>query len=344
MKPSVKDVAALANVSTATVSRTFNTPDIVNEEVRQRVLEAANQLGYYSNAAARALRHRRTRMIATMLPKLDDAIYAEAANGIQQTLSEKGYVGILETSGFNNKKLSDRGRHLIERGAEGLLVFGRIDDEELLNHLKNFKIPVISLYSYLGEGEIPSIGIDNYTAAEQIANHIYDLNHQRVLMISGPTRGNDRQQHRIQAFQDVTTKRHGHSIVHEIDKDYSIDDAKAAFKEAFSRWNDVTACICNSDIIAFGVLLACREMNINVPERLSVTGFDDINFSTLLNPPLTTVSVPVAEIGRSAALAMVEHLEHGLPIASRCIPSPLMKRESTMAISDSTIGSSQLRQ
>ncbi|MGQ7248097.1 LacI family DNA-binding transcriptional regulator [Halomonas sp. V046] len=325
----IKDVAELAKVSTATVSRAFNLPHMVNADLREKIFKAADELGYYSNAAAKALRQRRTRIIATILPKLDNTIYAETANAIQQTLYENGYVGILDTSGFDNSRISDRAKYLIEKGAEGILVFGRIDDPALIRHINKFKIPVICIYSYLAEESPPSIGIDNYSAATKIANHIYDLGHRKVLMISGPTVGNDRQQDRVRAFEDVSAEHGAEPIVRTIKQDYVISDAVDVFKKVYQQRDDVTACICNSDFIALGVLLACREMNIDVPGQLAVTGFDDISFATLLTPPLTTVSVPVADIGRRATQALIDFLEKGQAIVSEEVESQLIMREST---------------
>jgi LacI family transcriptional regulator len=171
----VFEVAKLANVSIATVSRALNTPDAVREELRQRVIEAANKLGYRSNPAAKALRERRTKIIAIVVPTLDDEAFSRMVNGLQSVFSSNGYAAFVQVAGFDNTKIHDTVRGLFDRGAEALAIVGRIYDRKLLKLLSERRIPTVTMYSRLDDDAIPSIGIDNVRATDKLVDHLLSL-------------------------------------------------------------------------------------------------------------------------------------------------------------------------
>ncbi len=328
-KITVFEVAKLAGVSIATVSRALNKPDAVSTDLRNRVLAATAKLDYQINSSAKALRRRRTQIIGTILPRLNDALFCEIAHGIQASLVESGYVGFLQTAGFDNRKLVEHAKHLIDRGAEGLIVFGRIDDEKLVSLLKASRIPCVTIYSYLEDSPVPCIGIDNYNSAQQLISLILQLGHTRIGMISGPVNGNDRQQARIKAFRDMLGRRGLQPVVQTIEKSYTLTDGGEALRRLYAMHPEITAVICNSDVIAFGVLAECRKLGLAVPGDISVTGFDDVSFAPLLDPSLTTVSVEAAEMGRQAVLSLIHNLDEGQPILSSRFETAVILRKST---------------
>lgn len=322
-------MAKKAKVSIATVSRALNADSRVDPELRKRVMDAAGALGYARNSAGKALRNRRTRTIATIVPKLDNAIFSEAANSIQEVLMEQDYVGFVQTVGFDNTDLYRYARHFVDRGAEGLIVFGRIDDDRLVDFARSSKLPVVQAYSYLPDSDIPSIGIDNSHATRQLINLMLQLGHSEIAMISRPVHGNDRQQARSSTFQEAMLSRGAHATIAYVGPKQPLSDGGAALRAVLADHPETTAVICNNESIAFGVLAECRRWGIRIPEDLSVCGFDDVSFAALLNPPLTTLSVPVADIGRQSALALLNHLETGQRIHSAVFDTSLIMRAST---------------
>ncbi len=324
----VHDVAKLANVSIATVSRVLNKPENVNKEMSERVLKAAAQLGYTTNSAGKALRLARTRTIGTLLPRLDDPIFSELAHGIQETLFAQDYAGFLQTSGYDNTKIFDAAFRLFNRGAEGLLVFGRVDDERLLDFIAKNPIPVLQVYSYLEGHALPSVGIDNGRCTQKIAELMLRFGHRHVALISGPTQGNDRQQSRLNAYES-TMREHGlETVTQVVQPGYTINDGGMAFRRIMEQNPHVTAVMCNTDLLACGVLSECRKLGIDVPGQLSVAGFEDVSFAPLLYQPLTTLSVPAGDIGRHAARAMIANLEHGESLTSMQFETNLILRDS----------------
>lgn len=142
-KRGVFQVAALAGVSIATVSRAFNDPALVREDVRKRIIEAARTIGYVPNSAAKALRIQRTHIVGAVIPSLDYAIYAKLVNAFQKRLAEFGYTVVVLTVGFDNSQIYDRVRQVVERGAEALMVVGSIEDQGLLDLLEIKDLPWI---------------------------------------------------------------------------------------------------------------------------------------------------------------------------------------------------------
>ncbi|MGH9204760.1 MAG: substrate-binding domain-containing protein, partial [Vicinamibacterales bacterium] len=283
-KTKVSDVALRAGVSVATVSRTFNTPSAVRENVRRRVIEVAQSLGYSPNPAAKALRMQRTHIVGAVVPTLDYAIYARMLNSFQAALSASGYMVFVLAAGFDNTDLYEPVRQLVDRGAEALLVVGRIADKRLQVFLEDGRIPTVTTYSYQADGSFPSIGFDNYAATHQLADFLIRLGHRNMVMISGPTRGNDRQQSRIRAFRDVAAAAGIARTTHVMERTYSLLEGAAAMRTIHAEHPATTAVMCNSDVFAFGVLSECQNLRIGVPKNLTVTGFDNQDFAGLLDP------------------------------------------------------------
>jgi len=331
MKPKIKvlDVARRAGVSVATVSRSFNTPAAVRDDVRKRVIAAAHSLGYSPNPAAKALRMQRTHIVGAVVPTLDYAIYAQMLNSFQAELSASGYMVFVLTVGFDNTHLYEPVRLLVDRGAEALLIVGRIEDDRARAFLRERRIPTVTTYSHQADDPIPSIGFDNYAATRQLADFLVRLGHRHMVMISGPTRGNDRQQSRIRAFREAAAEAGIAKTTHVIERAYSIPEGAAVMRTIHADFPATTAVICNSDVFAFGVLAECRNLRLRVPEDLTVTGFDNQDFAGLLDPPLTTIAVPAAEMGERSAEALLNAVKTGGRIASVRLETNLIVRAST---------------
>lgn len=322
-------VAADAGVSIATVSRTFNEPELVREDLRKRVLEAAALVGYVPNSAAKALRQQRTRIVGAVIPTLDHAIYATLVNAFQVRVAQQGYTAFVLTVGFDNSNIHAGIKQLVERGAEALMIVGRIIDEELLHFLRTKGTPWIQTYSVTVGSDHPTVGFDNAIAIQQAVDHLLQLGHRNFAMIAGPIRGNDRQLTRIEAFHSHLARNGipGPSPVNE--KGYTLRGGADALVEIMRDHPETTAIVCSSDILAFGVTHACREIGLDIPRDLSVTGFDDLEFAAMLQPPLTTVMIAAGEMGRIAGQHIVAALDEGAPLRSACLPTKLIVRGST---------------
>jgi LacI family transcriptional regulator len=329
-KRGVHKVAERAGVSIATVSRTFNEPTLVREDVRKRVLEVADALGYMPNPAAKALRLRRTDIVGAVIPTLDHAIYARLVNAFQTQMASAGYTVVVLTVGFDSTDVGPSIRQVVERGAEALMIVGTIEDDSLREFLAKKRTPVIQTYSYVEQGDHVSVGFDNAAAMRSVVEHLLSLGHRHLVMLAGPMRGNDRQIARVEAFRATLA---GAGLDPEaggvIETRYRFQDGIDALYATRALYPQATAVVCSSDILAFGVLHACKSLGISVPHDISVTGFDDLDFAPLLDPPLTTVEIGADEMGRLAGQRVVAALEGPGPVQSLCLPTRLVLRGST---------------
>lgn len=330
-RPNVADVARRSNVSVATVSRAFNEPGIVSEKVRERVLKAARDLGYAPNAAAKALRLQRTHIAGAIVPTLNYAIFASMLNAFQERLSKAGHMLFLATAGFDNRALYEPARQLIERGAEALLIVGRIDDPALSSYLLKRRIPVVTTYSYQAGDPIPSIGFDNYVASRELIDYLLGLGHRHLAMISARADGNDRQEARVKAFRDALAEAGVRRPPIVVERTHAIADGSSALREIRDRHPEVTAVVCNSDVLAIGALAEAKRLGLSVPRDISITGHDDQEAAALTDPPLTTIAVPAAEMGVRAAEAILEAAaaDHRQSPRGAMLPTRLVIRGST---------------
>jgi LacI family transcriptional regulator len=315
-RPTVRlnDVAARAGCSPATASRVLNRPDSVNPEARMRVEAAIRELGYLRNAPARALRSRQTRIVGTIIPTLNSAIYAQLVEALQRCLGEHGYSLLVTTSEFILDQELSQGRILVERGVEGLVLVGDLHRDALFELFDSHSLPYVTTYTYNPISQHPSIGFDNKAAMGRIVAFLLDLGHRDFAMISGVRKDNDRVAERVEgAIKTLRARGIVLAADRIVEESYSIEGGRAALRRIFEAGHRPTAVICGSDVLAFGALSECASRGFQVPQDMSVTGFDNLDFAAFLNPPLTTLEVPAAEMGRRAGDYILARLRGGSP-------------------------------
>lgn len=299
---SIKDIAVAANVSIATVSRVLNQPHLVRPEVRERVQLSLRNLGYVPHAAARALASKRTRSVGVVVPTMTTANFAIGVEAMQNKLSEFGYALLIANSQYDLEKEFWEVKALVERGVDGLILVGNERISETRDFLSQHSTPCVVTYVDKTLDSMPAVGVDNYAGAYSIAQYVLDQGHSKIGIISSPSAFNDR----IRARRDgILTCLSDYNFVERrtpvIERPYSIEGGQSAFEALMREHPDTTAIFATTDIMAFGAILAAREMGIAIPGQVSICGFDDIEFCRLTDPPLTTVRVPNVDIGERAA-------------------------------------------
>lgn len=310
--PTLEDVARAAGVSTATVSRVMNSPGKVAESTRRRVQEAVQRLGYLPHFGARAMAANRTRTIGAIIPTMENAIFARGIQAFQEALHDQGYTLLVASSSYSPELEEEQIRALVARGADGLLLIGHDRDRRVLDFLERHEIPALVAWSFDETARLPSVGFDNRAAMMDLAREALKLGHRRFGIITAPVATNDRARERVsgitQALQDAGIDTRSLKIV---ETAYGIETGAEAFQEVMSGLQTPTLVFCGNDVLAAGALIRAREMRMAVPEDVSVTGFDDIDLARITVPGLTTVHVPHREMGRRAALALIELVEKG---------------------------------
>ncbi|WP_170327919.1 LacI family DNA-binding transcriptional regulator [Ruegeria arenilitoris] len=327
--PTLDDVAKMAGVSTATVSRCLNDPDRVVEATRQRVLSAVDRLGYTPNFAARVMAAKRSWTIGAIIPTMENAIFARGLQAFQEELHQHGYTLLVSSSAYDPDLEAEQIRTLVARGADGVLLIGHDRDPKIYKELARRNTPVMIAWSYLGDAQVASVGFDNHAAMAELANRVIGLGHQRIGVISGITAGNDRARLRVEGIRDAVRQNSlAPSDLTILETPYQIENGAKAFSKLMSQGVRPTAILCGNDVLAVGALYRAREMGLNVPKDVSVTGFDDIELARIATPALTTVHVPHRDMGRRAALALIDILENRTPSSGTRLATHIVERQS----------------
>lgn len=331
MRPrsSLKDVAQLAGVSTATVSRALNLPAQVEAATLARVQDAMQKLRYVPHGAARALRSQRSHTIGAVVPSFDYALYARTTSALQRTLDERGYVLVLASHYYDLKTEFRLTKQLLERGVDALMFVGLDHDPELFTLLTEFQRPYVLTWGVDSSKTHPSIGFDNRAATYAMASHLIGLGHRRFGLVSAPHEGNDRGRERSAGIAAALAA--NGLRLDEADIEFSaisLDGGAEAMRRLLARPPWPTAVMATNDVLAVGAMLACREAGVRIPDEISITGVDNTDLGATQTPGLASISTPIVEIGREAALQLIARLE-GTPFeARRLLPFELVLRGS----------------
>lgn len=325
--PTIDDVARLAGVSTATVSRSLNSPARVREPTRLAVEQAVSQLGYTPNFGGQALASNRTNTIGAIIPTMENAIFARALQALQETLATRNVTLLVATSQYSPTHEEAQIRTLLARGVDGLVLIGSDRLPGAYQLLAARGVPFVVLWSAPADAQHLTIGFDNVAAATDVARHVIRRGHRDIAMISGITLGNDRARDRVRGVSDALTEA-GLTLppCKLVESAYTVKDAELAASHLLQSPRIPTAVICGNDVLAAGCLRAARQLGIDVPTDLSVTGFDDIDLATAVFPALATVRVPHRRMGAGAGEALLGWLETGIRPASVVLPTEFIQR------------------
>lgn len=325
LNATIKDVASRAGVSVATVSRVLNDKGLVRPETVRRVLDAARELEYVPHGGARSLSMRCTRTVGVVLPDLHGEFFSEVIRGIDLAARARGYH--LLVSGSHSDWTEMTAMALAVRGrVDGLIVMvPDMDPQEVQARLPG-GVPVVLLNC---RGTTTwSIVIDNARGAEAMVDHLASLGHEEIAFITGPERNADAAE-RLRGWR-AGMERAGLAprerlLVHGDFSENGGYEAACALLSGRERPNAIFAA---NDAMAIGALSAVRERRLEVPAQIAVVGFDDIPIARFVSPPLTTVSVEIAELGRRAFDLFIEGTEGRSAPRMETLETHLVIRES----------------
>lgn len=322
----VKEIAAIANVSVATVSRALQRPEIVSEETRLRIHEVVKRLGYTPNALARNLRTARTRLIVALVPDISNPFFSEVIRGIEQVAYETGYSVLLGETQSNLVREQAYAEMVAARQADGIItMFHRIPSIPV-----GGRLPLVNACEYVRDSEISSVYIDNVAAARAAVDYLVTLGHRDIAFIAGPSSSPicvDREEGYHQSLE-----RAGIVFNEALTAvgDFSIEAGERAIELFLSQGHAFSAVFCSNDEMAIGAMRALISRGLRVPEDVSVVGFDDIRFSRYTSPSLTTVAQPKNALGREAMTMLIELLnDPEVPPRKRVLSADLVVRGST---------------
>ena len=325
-----KDVAQLAEVSTATVSRALNNPDSVDPETLKRVQAAAAKLRYVPHGGARSLRSHRTRMIGAVVPSVEYALYARTTSAVHQQVDARGYSLILAEHHYNLDAELRVAAQLVQHGVDAFVFVGLDHDPALFTLLKDYGRPYVLTWGVDPLQRHPSVGFDNHAAAYEVTRHLIDLGHKHIGLLSAPLPGNDRAMTRGAGMRDALADAGLQLAHHHVQyAPIHLDTAEEGMNKLINQPDRPTAVVATNDIFAVGAMIACRKAGLRVPEDISITGIDNTDLGATQTPGLTSVRTPISEIGHAAAEQLMARLEGKPYEAFQSFPIEVVYRGST---------------
>jgi LacI family transcriptional regulator len=310
----IRDVARRAKVSTATVSRTVNQVATVDAQLAKRVWKAIAELGYYPNRQARALVSGRSRVFGLIVSEITNPFFPEIVQTFETLAVEQHYEILLTSTIHDPKRMELAVRRMIEGRVDGvaILTFGM--EEDLLEHLRFRNLPLVFVDIGPKAPRVSNIRVDYADGIRQAVQHLAALRHERIGFIAGPLRLRSAMA-RKDAFQ-ASMKEIGLSVKPDflVEGDHRLEGGKKALKKLAELRERPTAVLCSNDMTAIGVMREAFELNIKVPQDLSVIGFDDIRMAEFLTPPLTTVQMSQSELARLAFEALLKDVKRETPL------------------------------
>ncbi len=327
----IADVAKAAGVSTATVSRTLSNPESVSERRRKAVLQAVKALGYSPNYAAKSLRTTRSQRIILTVPDISNSFFSAVIRGAEEAAQAAGYSILIGDTRHDSEREEYYARMLSRREADGMIFLGHrlAPTAAAIVARQGVHAPIVNGCEYEPDLNVSSVHIANAVAAAEAMQHLYDLGHRRIGVITGPLLS-PLSRDRLSGVQGAAAGRGLWPDILVRNGDFSVDSGETLAKSLLDEKQPPTAIFCFSDEMAIGVIVALRERGLDCPRDISVVGFDDIRLARAYRPSLTTIRQPKELIGRKTVEIMLGILsDTSNRETSITLPHELIVREST---------------
>jgi DNA-binding LacI/PurR family transcriptional regulator len=299
----IREIARRAKVSTATVSRAINRVPTVDPQLSKRVWKVVDELGYYPNTQARALVSGRSRIFGLIVSEITNPFFPEIVQTFETLAVENNYEILLTSTVHDPKRMEMSVRRMIERRVEGvaILTFGM--EDSLIEHLRFRKVPLVFVDVGPDAPRVANIRIDYQNGIRQAVQHLAALRHTRIAFITGPLHLKSSLA-RKSAFE-LSMAEIGLPAELIVEGDHTLEGGKTALTKLIGSRRRPTAILCSNDMTAIGVIREAYDLDIEIPEDLSVIGFDDIRLAQFTTPPLTTVQMSQSELAKLAFRALM---------------------------------------
>jgi LacI family transcriptional regulator len=334
----IKDVAKLSGVTIGTVSRVLNNKKWVSEDCRKRVLAAIKELHYKPQAHARRLRQKQSRVWGILAPHhtklIRSPFFADILGGIEEAAAENNYRLLLHPLNDTARAQLSYRNLLGDGSADGMFVMNAWSTDVSIRELGEANVPFVLINGkVMGQDDFPYVGVDNRGGVRKALEHLIEMGHERIAMINGRMTTTNALE-RFQSFQEVLAERKMPLVPEWVTEgNYEENGGYEAAKKIFASLRKPTAILCASDLMAMGAVRALREMDIKVPENVSIVGFDNMEEAHYHDPALTTVSFSGQEMGLLAAQKMIQLLEgEALKSKGTTLQAELIVRDSALPV------------
>ena len=305
----LKDIGKEVGVSATTVSRALNNKSDISYEVKQKIKEVAERLGYSPNALARSLKAKKTSSIGVLIADIADSFFAPIVKGIENTAREMGYSIILCDTGeeYEQEKLALQ--MMLEKRVDGLLITPSQTEYGDILELKRKKIPFVLVGRHFDLVESDYVITDDIKGAFSATDYLIKKGHKKILFINGPNYISSAKE-RLVGYKRALQE---HAIL--LDKSLvkegalKMEDGYRIMKEILSAGTKFTAVFAYCDFVVLGIMQALEEGKLKIPGDIAIVGYDDVAFARFLQVPLTTVHIPKYELGKEAMKLLKKKIE-----------------------------------
>jgi LacI family transcriptional regulator len=330
----IEDVARAAGVSKQTVSRAINNKGEISHRTREKILALIKKMGYRPNRMAQAMNTSRSHMIGLVVPDITNPFFPEVVRAVQDAAMANGYTALICNTDESQEQEIEVLNELVTHGIDGLITFThQASDEAVVEFADRFGPLLIINREFKQEFDHPNITsllVDNLSGAYQAVTHLISLGHTKIGMLANSALA-ERPIRRVQGYEKALSDM-GIAIDHDllVWHEPTLTGGYEAAKALLTRRPDTTAIFAYNDLMALGALRACRDLNLSVPQDISIIGFDDIQLASMVTPALSSVRVDKYEMGKLAFERVFSLIQN--PAESREkieMVATLMDREST---------------
>lgn len=326
----IADVAREAGVSVATVSRVLNRNGPVSPTALEKVNMAITKLNYQPNVWGRRLRRKESRILLIFVPAISNPFYSSIVAGIEDEARRGRYGTMLCITNGDKSREREFIELLFDGQADGAVTLCVDRNDRDIKEIAG-KVPIVQCCEFCMDTDISHVSIDNFAAAGQVVRYLHSLGHRKIGFVGSVNQFVSSEDRR--RGYEAELEKLGLPIIREYmayaDRDYSFQSGIAAAGEILNRSDRPTALFCISDVLAMGAIRAAGGLGLNVPVELSVVGFDDVEYATMMNPMLTTVSQPLYQLGKTSARMLVEQIDSGEGKGKIFLEHKLVIRDST---------------
>ncbi len=329
---SIRDVAARAAVSIATVSRVVNRISTVDPELAKRVWKAIDEVGYLPNTQARALVSGRSHMLGLIVSEITNPFFPELVQEFENLAVAQGYEVLIGSTNYEPARTESLIGRMLQRNVDGVAVMTFGIEEDLVQKLVEREFPLV----FVDAGpELPNIRVLKVDYAEgirQAVQHLAALGHRRIAFISGPLGLRSVVSRRDAFLKSMAELGIAVPAEHVVEGNHTMEGGIAAMERITASGDLPTAIMCSNDMTAIGALHALFRTTLGVPRDISLVGFDDIHLAQFMLPPLTTVEMSCKHLATAAVEALRAGIERDHPLAAKKewqIPTRLVVRQST---------------
>ncbi|NBI27841.1 LacI family DNA-binding transcriptional regulator [Chengkuizengella marina] len=329
MKPTIYDIAREAGVSIATVSKVINNTGRIGDKTKQKVMKVMKDLDYHPSIVASALTGKKTHTIGLLIPDIANPFFAEIARSVEDMGNELGFSVMMCSTDNNIDKESKYISLLEQKRVDGIILATGTQNTTILQNLLKKKVPIALIARDMPSLPVDTVLVDDYMGGYEATSHLIKLGHQKISIIAEDLTvmsSKERIRGYCQALED-----HGlafdERLLHV--SDFTIEGGRKVAAKILSENNSATAIFACNDLLAMGAIQAAREKGIQIPEDLSIIGFDNTILASICDPPLTTIAQPIQDMGKKVVELLVKEIKEEKTTKQRVVLMPKLEIRKT---------------